>query len=107
MLLATGWPLREELLSEECSDWLLREEASEGEEHSEDCREGLLSDDCREVELRELGKEWLLRDDWMLGLLSDECREERLSVLWRDARRPGGGETPVRSRQGEGGTKRI
>lgn len=83
------WPLRDELLSEECSDWLLREDGREGEELSEDCREGLLSDECREAELSELEKEWLLSEDWMLGLLSDDCREGLLSVLCRDAKRPG------------------
>lgn len=59
---------------------MLREDWREGEELREDWREGLLSDECREVELRELGKEWLLRDDWMLGLLSDDCREGLLRV---------------------------
>lgn len=49
----------------------------------------MLSDECREAELKELEKEWLLSDDWMLGLLSDDCREGLLSVLCRDARRPG------------------
>ena len=75
---------REELLSEECSDWLLREDGREGEELRDDCSEGLLSDECREVEL----KEWLLSDDWMFGLLSDDCKEGLLSVLCRDDRSP-------------------
>lgn len=48
----------------------------------------MLSDECREAELKELEKEWLLSDDWMLGLLSEDCREGLLSVLCRDARRP-------------------
>lgn len=65
-------PLMDELLREDCKDWLLRDDCKEGEELREDCREGLLSDDCREVELRELGKEWLLKDDWIFGLLSDD-----------------------------------
>lgn len=89
MLLDTDW--REELLRDECSDWLLREDGSEGEELRDDCSDGLLSDECREAELRELEKEWLLSDDWMLGLLSDDCREGLLSVLCRDASRPGEG----------------
>lgn len=80
------------MLREECSDWLLREDGREGEELRDDCSEGLLSDECREAELRELEKEWLLSDDWMLGLLSDDCREGLLSVLCRDARRPEEGE---------------
>lgn len=67
---------------------MLREDGSEGEELRDDCSEGLLSDECREAELKELEKEWLLSDDWMLGLLSDDCREGLLSVLCRDARRP-------------------
>lgn len=48
----------------------------------------MLRDECREAELKELEKEWVLSDDWMLGLLSDDCREGLLSVLCRDARRP-------------------
>lgn len=32
----------------------------------------MLREECREVELRDVGKEWLLRDDLMLGLLSDD-----------------------------------
>lgn len=71
------------MLREECSDWLLREDGRDGDELRDDCSEGLLSD-----ELRELEKEWLLSEDWMLGLLSDECRDGLLSVLCRDARRP-------------------
>lgn len=46
--LAADWwdcPLREELLKEDCKDWLLREDCNEGEELSEDCREGLLSEE--------------------------------------------------------------
>lgn len=79
---------REELLRDECSDWLLREDGSDGEELRDDCSEGLLSDECREAELREFEKEWLLSDDWMLGLLSDDCREGLPSVLCNDARSP-------------------
>lgn len=56
------WLLSEELLREDCRDWLL----------SDDCREELLSDRRKEVELRELGREWLLRQVWMLGLLSED-----------------------------------
>lgn len=48
----------------------------------------MLREECREAELRELEKEWLLSDDWMLGLLSDDCREGLPSVPCRDARRP-------------------
>lgn len=51
---------------------MLRDECKEGEELREDCREGLLSDDCSEAELRELEKEWPLKDDWMLGLLRED-----------------------------------
>ena len=76
------------MLRDECNDWLLREDGRDGEEPRDDCSDGLLSDECREAELRELEKEWLLSDDWMLGLLSDDCREGLLSVLCRDARRP-------------------
>lgn len=42
------------MLRDECSDWLLREDGIEGEELSDDRREGLLSDEWREAELREL-----------------------------------------------------
>lgn len=83
---------REELLRDECNDWLLREDGREGEELRDDCSEGLLSDECREAELRELEKEWLLRDAWMLGLLSDDWREGLLGELCRDDRSPEGGE---------------
>lgn len=48
----------------------------------------MLSDEWREAELRELEKEWLLRDDWMLGLLSDDCREWLARELCRDMRTP-------------------
>lgn len=89
MLMDADW--REELLREECSDWLLREEGMEGEELREDCSDGLLRDECSEVELMELEKEWLPSDDWMLGLLSDDCMLGLLSVLCSDARRPGQG----------------
>lgn len=50
-------PLREELLSNDCSDWLLSDDLSEGEELNEDWREGLLMDECREAELSELWNE--------------------------------------------------
>lgn len=68
---------------------MLMEDCREGEELSEDCRDGLLSDECSEAELREFGNEWLLSDDWMLGLLSDDCREGLPRVPCRDASRPG------------------
>lgn len=58
----TDWLLSEELLSEERRDWLL----------SEDCRDELLRDRRDDTELRELGRERLLRQLWMLGLLSEE-----------------------------------
>lgn len=82
-------PVREELLSEERSDWLLREDGNEGEEPREDCSEGLLSDEWSEAELREVGKEeGLPSEDWMFGLLSDDCSEGLLNVQGGDAKRP-------------------
>jgi len=50
-------PLREELLCDDCSDWLLSDDLSEGEELNDDRREGLLRDECREAELSELRNE--------------------------------------------------
>lgn len=77
---------REELLRDECSDWLLREEELSDWREDELRREAELRRE--EAELREVGKEWL-KDDWMLGFDMDDCREGLLKVLCREAIRPG------------------